>query len=386
MSSPFNPKSKGVSIIIPTWNGRHLLEKFLPSVIAAANAYAHHTGAEVEIIVVDDGSTDDTADWLQATYWQILTVRKEKNEGFSPACNAGFARARHPVILLLNNDVQVEADILFYLVDHFSDPVVVAVCCKALEAQTHSVATAGKMGEFKRGFWRVYKNYDVSGQWSVVGGQPSETTTQKPETGSQGPKIGDQRVVMNDRRPAISDPKDESPTTNHEPRNQYYSILASGGFSAYATEKLRQLGGFNDLLAPFYWEDVEFSLRAWKRGWKILYEPRAIVYHATSSTIGAHFERRQVDMIAQRNRLITHWINLHDRLWLMEHVGIVMLLLLSSLLTLNFSFWRAFLRALQCLPAVLKQRARERSARKLSDRQLARLVGPGEHRPDIVVL
>jgi GT2 family glycosyltransferase len=162
--------------------------------------------------------------------------------------------------------------------------------------------------------------------------------------------------------------------------------LASGGFSAFSAEKLRQLGGFNALLTPFYWEDVDLSLRAWKRGWKILYEPQAVVYHATSSTIGSRFDRRQIDEIAQRNRLLTHWINLHDRLWFAEHVGVVMLLLLSSLFTLNFSLWRAFLAALKHLRAVVRQRGRERAVMRLSDRQLARLIANQVQRPDRILL
>jgi GT2 family glycosyltransferase/Tfp pilus assembly protein PilF len=266
-------------------------------------------------------------------------MKKETNEGFAPACNLGFSRAKHPVILLLNNDVRVEANLLSHLVPHFSDPTVFAVCCRAFDMQTNVVATAGKVGEFKRGFWRVHANYDVnSGQWTVDSGQLSETS---------------------DQRPATSD---------------YYSILASGGFSAFDAEKLRQLGGFNSLLAPFYWEDVDLSLRAWKRGWKILYEPQAVVYHATSSTIGSHFDRRQIEEIAQRNRLITHWINLHDPLWLAEHIVVVALLLLSSVFTLNLAFWRAWLSALKQWPAIRQQRRQERRASHISDRQLARLM------------
>lgn len=339
-----------VTIIIPTWNGRHLLERFLSSVKTAAQTYTRQTGYDVEVIVVDDGSTDATADWLQDTHPDIVVAKKERNEGFGPACNVGLAQAHYPIIFLLNNDVSVEADVLLYLVPHFSDPSVFAVCCKALDMDTNRVATAGKVGEFKRGFWRVHANYDVNGeQWTVNNEQLSETS----------------------RRPA----------TGH-----YYSMLASGGFSTFSAEKLRQLGGFNPLLAPFYWEDVDLSLRAWKRGWKILYEPRAVVHHATSSTIATQFRPHHVQEIAQRNRLITHWINLHDRRWLIEHAAIVLLLLVAATLTLNASFWRAFLAAWKRRAAILRQRQRERCAAQRSDRQLAKLLSESLRRPGIHVI
>ncbi|MBI3951767.1 MAG: glycosyltransferase family 2 protein [Acidobacteria bacterium] len=345
-----------MSIVIPSWNGRHLLEQFLPSVISAAHSYTQSSGAEVEVIIVDDGSTDGTVDWLHTAHPQVVTVRKEKNEGFGPACNHGFARAKHSVVLLLNNDVRVEADILLHLVDHFCDPSVFAVCCKALDPQTNGVATAGKVGQFKSGFWRVHGNYDViRDQGSGIGDQRSGVRDQFPETSNQ--------------RPATSD--------------HYFSILASGGFSAFATEKLRQLGGFDSLLAPFYWEDVDLSLRAWKRGWKILYEPGAVVYHETSSTIRTHFSSQEIDVIAQRNRLIAHWINLHDPGWLVEHLAVVVLLVLSSLLTLNFTFWRAFLGACRNLPVICWQRNQERHAAQVSDRELARLMATAICRPEV---
>lgn len=339
-SSPHRP---GVSIVIPTWNGRHLLERGLPSVMEAAQAYAREKSTAAEVIVVDDGSTDGTTDWLRAAYPHITTVRKEINEGFASASNAGFARAASPITVLLNNDVGVRKDFLSYLVPHFSDPTVFAVGCKALDAETHAVITAGKIGEFKRGFWRVFGNYDVV------------------------------EAIMSHGQML-------------SPNIQCYSILASGGFSAFSTEKVRELGGFNQLLDPFYWEDADLSLRAWKRGWKILYEPRAIVYHATSSTIGTHFDRRQITMIAQRNRLITHWINLHDPIWVMEHIGMVALLILSSLLTLNFPFLRALAAAVRLLPHIRERRRVERRAIRLSDRELARLMAFVRQQPGLRIL
>src|ERR1051325_4935961 len=104
---------ENVSIVIPTWNGLPLLKRFLPSVVAAADRYTDRSGAEVEIIVADDGSTDATGEWLESISvgghgeapLRLRYVKNERNLGFSAACNQGAATARHPLILLLNNDV-----------------------------------------------------------------------------------------------------------------------------------------------------------------------------------------------------------------------------------------------------------------------------------------
>ena len=64
------------------------------------------------------------------------------------------------------------------------------------------------------------------------------------------------------------------------------TLFASGGHSAYRRDRFLEMGGFDPLFAPFYWEDVDLCYRAWKRGWKILFEPRSAVLHDHQSTIG----------------------------------------------------------------------------------------------------
>src|ERR687893_666617 len=104
--------SSSVSIVIPTWDGLELLKRFLDSVIAAATRYSERSNAPAELIIVDDGSLDHTAEWLiaqgfsecapsekasdaaagvdiQAHYPLGLTlryVRNETNRGFGEAC------------------------------------------------------------------------------------------------------------------------------------------------------------------------------------------------------------------------------------------------------------------------------------------------------------
>src|SRR5690554_1963140 len=94
---------RNVSIIIPNYNGAGLLKQYLPYTIAAAE----HAGAEYEIIVVDDASTDESVVFLTNNYPQIVLIQNTANRGFSFSCNAGMKVARHDLLLFLNTDVKL---------------------------------------------------------------------------------------------------------------------------------------------------------------------------------------------------------------------------------------------------------------------------------------
>ena len=110
-----------VSIVIPTWRGRYLLESYLPSVLDAADFYQNSRKANTEVIVVEDA----------AHYaGRVLALEHDRNLGFCSACQTGFLQARYPVVLLLNNDVRLEVDCIAPMVKHFKDPDVFAVTGK----------------------------------------------------------------------------------------------------------------------------------------------------------------------------------------------------------------------------------------------------------------
>ncbi|HYN86985.1 MAG TPA: glycosyltransferase, partial [Ardenticatenaceae bacterium] len=90
-----------VSIVIPTWNGLQHLESCLPSL--QAQSYRRH-----EIIVVDNGSSDATLEWLAAHWPRVRVVALACNRGFAGGVNAGLAVARGSIIALVNNDTAAE--------------------------------------------------------------------------------------------------------------------------------------------------------------------------------------------------------------------------------------------------------------------------------------
>lgn len=253
-SSPRKPAARA-SIVIPNWNGKDLLEKYLPSVIASIR---NHPGSEV--IVVDNGSTDGSASFLRERFPGVRLLALAENLGFGGGSNAGFRAAVNDVVVLLNSDMRVESDFLAPLLEGFSDPAVFAVSCQIL------FSDAAKPRE-ETGL--------TEGWWS-------------PSGLGVGHRIG----------PEISD--------------LYPCFYGGGGSCAFDRSKFLELGGFDELLRPFYLEDTDLGYMAWKRGWKVYYQPRSIVHHEHRGTIGKHFTREQIQGVLRKNYLLFTWKNIHE--------------------------------------------------------------------------
>jgi GT2 family glycosyltransferase len=314
-----------VSVVIPTWNGRALLEAMFPSLLAATLHYEAHLGKFWEIIVVDDGGTDDTRSWIETIpEKRVKLVTRRRNGGFSEACNSGFLACHYDVVVLLNNDVMVDPGFLPPLLQHFQDPSIFAVTCKAKSRDQVTFCNGGKIGEFHLGFWKAFQNYDRSDKNSAC-------------------------------------------------LPQLISFTVCGGFCAFERRKLLELGGFEPLMSPFYWEDVELSYRAWKRGWCVLYEPESIVYHDASTTIKKSFKKIKITRIDIRNRFLFLWKNLHDPFLLVAHIGGTILLVLQALVVFRVAFFLGLLDAFKKLPSLLPKRWEERRHRKRKDREILKM-------------
>ena len=313
-----------VSIVIPNWNGRELLAEYFPSVASSAEEYSAQTGAEIEIVIVDDRSTDESRDWLHGNYGThplVRIIELETNVGFLRAVNKGFEAARHELVFLLNNDVRAEPGCIESLTKHFDDANVFAVCCRAGRIDSERLDGGGKIGRFERGFWRVFLNYEAIKE---------ETTT------------------------------------------ELFSFYGSGGYTMYDRAKWRALGGFQDCLAPIYWEDVEICYRAWKRGWKVLFEPNSHVTHKGSATMGKKPMRAEMAIVTERNRLLMTWINLHDGRMLLNHLGWLAMKLIGSAVSFKWNYLRSFSRATGLLSKVRAARRIEKRSAMISDRALDR--------------
>ncbi len=303
------------SIVVTSYNSRHLLAKNLASIIQAGN-YAN----AAEIIVVDDASSDGTCDFLRATYPMVRLVPLKVNQGFAGAANAGIQVCKTDVIVLLNSDMSPQSDFLPPLLSHFQDEKVFAVMAQQLvPTLSGPIFRSAQHGQFKRGFFR----------------QAFETSHEK----------------------------------FHETAPTFF---ASGGGSAFRRQYLAQLGGFDRLYDPFYWEDVDLSLRAWRRGLRVLFEPSSMITHEESSTIGRLYSFSRVAAISSRNAWLMAWKNALDRELILNHFGFVVPNLAGSLLRGHFYVLTGFCMALARLPLALKRRRIEWQERLLDDRSILR--------------
>ncbi|MES1257634.1 MAG: glycosyltransferase family 2 protein, partial [Acidobacteriota bacterium] len=226
------PAARAASLVIPNWNGKDLLERFLPSWL---EAIAGHPGSE--IVLVDNGSTDGSADWVRARYPQVHLLALDRNLGFGGGSNAGFRAAKNEIVVLLNSDMRVEPDFLQPLLDGFTDESVFAVSCQIF------------LGD---------------------------RTKRREETGLTGGWWQDGGLRVTHREDAAV--------------NRLFPCFYGGGGScAFDRAKFLSLGGFDELLAPFYLEDTDLGYLAWKRGWKVLYQPTSVVHHEHRGTIGKTF-------------------------------------------------------------------------------------------------
>lgn len=148
-----------------------------------------------------------------------------------------------------------------------------------------------------------------------------------------------------------------------------------GGSCAFDRYKFLELGGFDPILEPFYMEDTDIGYMAWKRGWKVLYQPRSIVYHEHRGTIGKRFTEEYIQSVLRKNYALFCWKNIHESPRLIANLfytwagGVLSALFGDAPLRPNLAgLGRAFLK----LPAAVRSRWRARSLAAISDTEAFR--------------
>ncbi len=254
------PSRDAATVVIPNWNGRDLLAKYLPSVVEALAGNAAN-----EILVVDNGSEDGSAEFLRTHFPSVRVLALNRNLGFGGGSNAGFREARNDIVVLLNSDMRVEPDFLTPLLAGFADEKVFAVSCQIFFSDPEKLReeTGLTQGWWENGGLRVRHRID----------------------------------------PAIT--------------SAFPCFYGGGGSCAFDRRKFLELGGFDELFRPFYLEDTDLGYQAWKRGWTVMYQPASVVHHEHRGTIGKKFTVAQIDAVLKKNFILFCWKNIHEwrRLW-----------------------------------------------------------------------
>lgn len=291
--------------MIPNFNGVALLDDCLGTVSKATACYH----GDSEIVLVDDGSSDDSVDLVRSGFPQVRVLEHERNRGFSEAVMTGVLGARFDVVILLNTDVTPEAGFIAPLVSWFSAADLFAV--------SPLIYAVGSSEPHKLSVNRVRVKGDRL-EWS----RWTREQTERAQLAG-------------------------APLT---------SLFASGGSMAFRRSMFMELGGFLELYKPFYGEDQDLGVRAWRRGWRTVVEPRSRVTHQKSGTIRRSFSREYVKQIQQRNAYLFLWLHLSARRLLLSALPVSVIRLLGQTLRLDLHHLRAFFLAVRQVPEVARLR------------------------------
>lgn len=294
-----------VSIVIPAYGQPKLLEENLPILLKVLKG----DKVDFETIVVDDASPES----LTISFPEITILRHKKNQGFAAACNTGARASKHPFLCILNTDVVVTPHFLEPLFAHFEDENAFAVSPKIIILEQNNFNEAITSAKLK----------------------------------------GSNLIFQTASNQSIDHPLE--------------IFYACGAACLIDKRKFFELGGFDEIFSPFYLEDSDLSYRAWKHGYKVIYEPKSLVYHHHSKTIRNIYKEFHIQAISFRNRYFFRWKNFTDPLLVFF---MILELFTLKLINPNPCEWVGFIMALKKLKAVLARRKEARKLARLTDKQV----------------
>ena len=143
---------------------------------------------------------------------------------------------------------------------------------------------------------------------------------------------------------------------------------AEGGSCIVDREIFQKLGGFDPLYAPFYWEDLDLSYRAWKQGYKVIFDPDILVEHHHESTIKKYYQTGYITTISYRNQFIFIWKNITDFHLALQHIFLLVPnMLYYTFIKRDIYFVRGFFQAVRRMGTILSRRKRNQQVSTVSD-------------------
>ena len=226
--------NKKISIIIPNWNGENLLFNCLKSIYRINWPY-------YEIIVVDNGSVDNSVDLVKQNFPQAVLIENKKNLGFARACNQGAKIAQGEILFFLNSDTEIKNNIF--------EPI-----------------------------YNFFVNFDKVGIVSpcliLPDGSPQPWAFLKKEglLSFVLRKFEKQNFIIKDKPIEVD--------------------AVSGAALAIRKNIFKQIGGFDERFFMYY-EDNDICLRTKKRGYKVVYYPLVQVVHLQGGSLSNDYYRKK---------------------------------------------------------------------------------------------
>jgi GT2 family glycosyltransferase len=294
-----------LSIVIPNYNGKELLKKNIPRVLAAAPGS--------EIIIVDDYSEDDSVAFIEKEFPKIQLIKKQKNEGFSTTVNIGVAAARHELVMLLNSDAYPEEGFFDYIESHFANSDVFAVGLLQKSVEEDGVVLRGRgIGSFRRGFLMHER------------GEVDKTTTLWVSGGA-----GVFRKSIWDKLGGMC-----------ELYNPFY---------------------WEDIDLSYRAAKAGYIL--------IFEPKSIVGHEQSRGSIRTKYSSLYIKGIAYRNQIYFVWLNISDKVYLAQHIIFFPYHLIKTLLRGEGSFFYAWTMSILQIRSILKQRSKNKNFWKYSDKK-----------------
>ncbi len=267
-----------------------------------------------EIIVVDDASTDDSVEFLRKKYKRVKVIKNIKNLGFAKTSNLGVQKAKSDLVLLLNSDVSPRKNFLKVATKHFENKKLFAVGLEDYSHERGKIIIKGRGGiKFEKGLFVHFPAFIERGA----------------------------------------------------------TFWVSGGSGLFNREKFQQLGGFNDIYKPFYWEDIDLGFRAWKAGYLCTFEPLSKVDHYhEEGAIATQKSNFFIETVSYKNQFIFAWKNISSYTWAFEHLLWLPAHALRAVITLNFSFFLGLTWAILNVPKLVYDQLLLENNYALSDKEV----------------
>lgn len=247
------------AVVILNWNGRHMMEKFLPSVTAK-------TTGDAEVIIADNGSTDDSIEFLHSHYPSLRIIQLDQNYGFAEGYNRALAQVEADYYVLLNDDVEVTP--------HWIEPVIAQ-----MQQNTQTAICQPKL--------LMYDRRDTFEYAGAAGGFID----------SYGYPFC---------RGRLFDVVEQDHGQYDDPREIFW---ASGAAMFVRADVWHQLGGLDgDFFA--HMEEIDFCWRAKNKGYRVEYCPQSVIYHVGGGTLPKSNPRKTY--LNFRNNLSMLYKNLPD--------------------------------------------------------------------------
>jgi len=253
------PVLPSVAVVILNWNGKSFLEKFLPSVCGS-------TYPNLQIVLADNASTDDSVAFVKEHYPQIGIVRNPRNDGFAGGYNDALQHVQADIYVLLNQDVEVEPGWIEPVVNLMQQDPKIAACQPKLRAYA-------QRDEFEYA--------GAAGGWMDILGY----------TFCRG------RILY----------------TTEKDKGQYDDVQdifwATGAALFIRSHCFHEVGGFDRSFFA-HMEEVDMCWRLQRAGYRICYCPDSVVYHVGGGSLPQGNPRKLY--LNFRNNLMMLWKNLHS--------------------------------------------------------------------------